>query len=423
LQTTIINSDDQKEAGHGRKGLSWSCSIALVALVVSALLLVSVYLLLSPDSSKYRSEDNRAATAPRVIAGGELIARMGITEPYENQRVAITRLDGDRAILTRHQAFQATDYDFMQYRISGRNPSETLYLIWRTAQNPAQLYNLRLSWSGDAEDTLRIADHPDWKGNITEIGLDIYGDLRGQALVIPDLTLLPGSANALLSAIWSQWTGFTGWTQKSINFLGDQSPFPSPVEAAAAWSGLALTLLLLVRAPQRGQPLIVLGVATFLPWLALDMLWQRELTIQLHDTEYRFSGKTMHERHLADEDSEIYRYAKRLREDILPKTPVRMFILHDSEEHNYQRLKVQYYLLPHNIYNYGRLPPKDAIKPGDFVLILGDVPGITYLHNEDRLDWGTAEVLSVTLLDNDREGQLFRVGPAVNAEEEPRQSK
>jgi hypothetical protein len=78
-------------------------------------------------------------------------------------------------------------------------------------------------------------------------------------------------------------------------------------------------------------------------------------------------------------------------------------------EHNYERLKTQYYLLPHNSYNYGRTPPLDAIRPGDFILVLGDIPGLRYQQALGQLAWGTAETLAVALVDEDKMGMLLEV--------------
>ncbi len=398
----------QKESGNQR--LLWSFGMALGGLGIGALLLLSAYILLSPALESYRSDHKQHTSSTLAIPGSDLSARMGTATENPDKSLTLSRLAGDRAILTRHLTLQAQDYDFLQYQLSNRNPSQTIYLIWRTAAKPAEVFNVRLGWSGDDMTTIRLAENPNWQGTITEIGLDIYGDLRGEPLVISDLHLLPGGVTELLSAIWSDWTAFTGWTQKSINFQGNPGAIlPTPTEAAAAWAGLTLALLLLTRSPIRGQPRVIIGVALLVTWFALDMLWQRELNIQFDETRYLFDGKTMDERHLVDQDSAIYRYAKRLKEEVLPAAPSRVFILHDSAGHNYERLKTQYYLLPHNIYNYGQYPLVNAIRPGDFILMLGDIPGLSYQHALGLLAWGESSTLKVSPLDSDKKGQLFRV--------------
>jgi hypothetical protein len=416
LQESTPKFVDHKQKEQASQRLLWSFGVAFSALGLGVLLLISAYSLLSPDARMYRADSYDGATGPRVIEANSLVARIGRAEFDGDNGLALTRLSGDRAILTQRLDLQAQDYAFLQYRLTARNPGQRIYLIWKSAESPAEIFSLPLNWSGDNNTTVSLVDNPDWSGTITEIGLDVYGELRNQSLVISDLSLLPGSATGLLSAVWSQWTTFRGWSQKSINHLGDpESTLPTPAEAAAAWAALALALALLLRlmAPRRGQPMVILGSAILVPWLAFDILWQRELNIQHSETRYLFSGKAMHERHLADEDSEIYSYAKRLKTASLPDYPSRVFILHDSEEHDFERLKTQYYLLPHNIYNYGRLPDKDAVKTGDFILMLGKIPGLEYSENSKTLRWGNDQQLTVTLLDTDERGLLFVIAPAL----------
>lgn len=176
-----------------------------------------------PALESYRSDHKQHTSSTLAIPGSDLSARMGTATENPDKSLTLSRLAGDRAILTRHLTLQAHDYDFMQYQLSNRNPSQTVYLIWRTAAKPAEVFNVRLGWSGSGDDmtTIRLTENSNWQGTITEIGLDIYGDLRGEPLVISDLDLLPGGVIAMLSAIWSNWTAFTGWTQKSINYQGN----------------------------------------------------------------------------------------------------------------------------------------------------------------------------------------------------------
>ena len=173
-----------------------------------------------------------------------------------------------------------------------------------------------------------------------------------------------------------------------------------------------MILLYVARATRRGDPLLILGSTILIPWLTIDLLWQHELDTQQAETRYLFSEKTMNERHLVDEDSDIYRYANRLKMSVLPQTASRLFILHDSVEHNYERLKTQFYLLPHNIYNYGRFPEKRFLSQGDFILVLGTIPGLKYNESSETLAWGKGQQLQARLLDSDERGMLFMVSSA-----------
>lgn len=122
--------------------------------------------------------------------------------------------------------------------------------------------------------------------------------------------------------------------------------------------------------------------------VGLYLLWQGELETQLNETTYLFAGKTQHEKHLAETDSELYSYAQHLKGEVLPKPCVRIFLLHNSRGHNYTRLRTQLHLLPHNIYNYGRRPQIKHTRPGDYILVLGTIPGLNFNPKRSILTWG-----------------------------------
>ena len=185
----------------------------------------------------------------------------------------------------------------------------------------------------------------------------------------------------------------------------------SPVVVAAAWSALAALLLLLTGLLQGRVQLIALGGAFLVPWLALDLLWQNKLSTQLALTKAQFAGKTVAEKHLADIDGDIYQYITRLKEEVLPAESARLVILHNSYSHNFERLKAQYYLLPHSAYNFGRVPPKRGVGTVDYILILGDLPAVSYSESMGALIWKKGKrVLPVERVDADPMGSLYRIG-------------
>jgi hypothetical protein len=175
---------------------------------------------------------------------------------------------------------------------------------------------------------------------------------------------------------------------------------------AAAWAGLAFLLYCLFA---RRLELAALGVIGMVPWIAVDMLWQAGLDKQLDQTREAFAGKNAQEKHLADLDAPIYRYAMRLKEDLLPQEPARIFIVQNSAEHHYLRLKAQYYLLPHNAYNFGDGPPGRFFRAGDYVLVLTNVGDPTYRARSGKLLWRSGKWVPAELLDRDPLGELYRV--------------
>ena len=197
-------------------------AVSILALTISAITLVTAYLVYSPELARDIAAASSNDAGPRMIRGGDLQVRLGTGKANEDGAMQLTGMhkgEDDRAILTQRTSFAASDYSFVEYGMSGRNASETIYLIWRTAAHPQKVSNMPLHWRGNNIETAFVGKQSEWVGRITEIGFDIYGDSRGQPLIISNLTLLPPTRRELLRTIWSEWTAFRGWTQKSANFL------------------------------------------------------------------------------------------------------------------------------------------------------------------------------------------------------------
>ena len=385
---------------------------AIAGLACSALFLFAIFLVYAitqlPDG---------ADTPDKRITGAQLTARIG-TSRIDGEAVVVTALKTSHhmgeALLSHHTTFRAESYPYLSFRFDGLNRGQNLRFIWRTARNPGQLYSMLMPRRFAGRTTFNQAVHPEWRGTITEVGVHLQGELRGEPLVIPELIFETHGWRNLLATIWTEWTGFKGWTTTSINFLKGtpgliQQETLSPTLAVAAWAGGALLFLYLIGRKTNHHRVASCAAATLIPWIILDQFWQRDLSSQLSETRFLFNGKSMHERHLSDIDGHLYQYAKRLKEQVLPLGDQRIFILHESEGHNFERLKAQYYLLPHNIFNYGRFPHSKASRPGDYILRLGQISGLEYESGDKKLTWGDNEHVRVGLVDQDELGSLFIV--------------
>ncbi len=383
---------------------------SLLALAASALVLFLIFLAVTAA----QTPEGANSSYSKVISGKQLKTVMGTTT-MKGDALEITALkpykEAQRAIVVSRTTFNAGNYPFLKYQIKGQHPGVKVYLIWRTAANPRVMSSARLHWNMDKPSTINLGNDINWKGTIVEVGVDVIGELRDQPLTLSPLALVAQNRRAIMSSIWSEWTAFRGWTGRSINYLQGTpgTATLSPTIAMAAWAGIALIFLFGLGALRQDHRLSSYGAVILIPWIALDLLWQSELCTQLEETEYLFGGKTMQEKHLVDIDRHIYAYAMRLKDEVLPSSAARIFILHDSDGPNFDRLKTQYYLLPHNIYNYGRTPPARAVRPGDYVLVLGEVPGLAYQPDQGRLVWADQNGLTVTLADSDPSGKLYEV--------------
>lgn len=401
------------EHGVSNRAFLLALGKALLALAASAAILMAAFVTLYPHAPSATAQN-------RVISGNEFSVVFG-GAGKSSQALQLGELsENGRAILARSIRFQAKDYPFIEFNILDRSPGQNIYLLWRTKENPKKTVNARLYWNGNEPVTIDMRKNIAWKGEITELAFDIYGDLRGQPIEFQQLTLKPYARSTLLSAIWSEWKTYRGWSQKSTAHLrGTQSKSAvSPTLVAASWAGLALLLLLCAGTLDRGpnktaRQLPAMAAALLIPWIALDLLWQSDLATQLDETKTLFAGKTQHEKHLADREGTLYAYAQHLKENFLPAPGKKILLLHDSDHMTYTRLKAQYYLLPHNVFNYDRLPQENAANNADYILALGDIEALVFSEETDTLNWttenGKNESLVASLIERHPLGALYKI--------------
>jgi len=396
---------------------------ALAALLVSALVLVLLY------AANYQLRLPSAQSGTRLsIVGNRFGAVMGAAQP-DGDALVVTALapqqGENRGLFSVHEVFPAAHYPYLRYRLAGWQPALQAQLFWRTAEHPEGMFFAPLPGSGAS--TVHLAALPGWQGTITDLALYFGGDLRAQPLRIIGITLEPPGWRHLLAATWSEWTAFRGWKPDSINHLRATFTPPgpgtlSPTVAIASWVALALLFLYILNRFRPGASIVSYGAAMLIPWIVVDQLWQSELSTQLQQTRQLFAGKTTPEKHLVDVDRDIYNYTRRLQEEVLPSTPSRIFMLHASTGHNFERLKTQYYLLPHNIYNFGSEPLPASLRPGDFILALGTIAGLKYNERKKRLLWRDNR-LPVNIVDRSARGTLYRVRPTADRPARPGQQQ
>ena len=239
----------------------------------------------------------------------------------------------------------------------------------------------------------------------------LAGDPESRELHFSGISLAGRGIGPALGSLLTQWTGFRRFDQTSINRLSATftAGALSPIPVAAMWAGLALLLVLVAGWLGKAAPRITYLLVVLTVWVTLDLLWQRQLSAQLKLSQQLFQGRSMTERHERDFDSALYDYAQQLKSSGLPATSARLFMLHNSQGHNFQRLKLQYYLLPHNIYNLSILPPEGAVREGDYILALVPVPGLEFHGGRSLLRWDEGAPVPATLEHSHPMGKLFRV--------------
>jgi hypothetical protein len=387
--------------------MSRSAFRLLVTSALSAAILLiayTVYLMWTlPDSDGPGLEIPLAETV--AVAGDITPGTQSVTlVDFEQQSLS------HYALLSWRYPVSAEQFALVEYTVQSGLPGLAFALAWRRADDPDSFHSVALNAPPSGKGVTLLARHPEWRGDIIELALQVLTNTPGEPATLQRLALAPSSFGGLLAALRDSWLHFSVWNHFSINSLHLEATrtLPPAQVAAASWAVLSITLLLLWNAIAHGTGAGTLALAALVPWLAIDVLWQKKLWHQLAITSDTFAGKTPHEKQLADMDEPLYSYAQRLRENVLPEEPARILLLHNSNGHNFARLRMQYYLLPHNVYNFDQLPPEGGESSLDYVLLLGNSPPSEIAARGQRLVQDGRSI-AVELLNQDNMGYLFRV--------------
>ena len=392
---------------------------ALVASVASAVLLGLVFL-------GYWSLAGPAESRDLYVPGREFRAAVGQARA-EGEQLVVSGFEGvsprRQAVLSLRRQLDSEAYRFLTIDMSQLPSGMAATVFWRKsgqAQGDA-LYSQPVPANVAGATTLDMTRNPAWMGPLAEIGLLLAGDPESRELHFSGISLAGGGVGPALGSLLTQWTGFRRFDQTTINRVSATftAGALSPIPVAAVWAGLALLLVLVAGWLGKAAPRITYLLVVLIVWVTLDLLWQRQLTAQLQLSQQLFQGRSVAERHRRDFDSALYDYAQQLKSGGLPDTPARLFMLHNSQGHNFQRLKLQYYLLPHNIYNLSVLPPEGAVREGDYILALVPVPGLEFHGGRSLLRWDEGAPVSATLEHSHPMGKLFRVAADPAAPPEP----
>lgn len=390
----------------------------MFALLVSAILIVFIFLQLSPKLTELYDNTSRDGKNPWIISGSDLKTRMGRANTTTAGSLVIEQLQAgieDRALVTRRVRFKAQDYPFLQATIANLHPGLVTYFIWRTADQPEQIHYQRLHYGLMNTRTQLLVENEQWQGTITEVGLDMYGDLRLTPAIVEQLKLLPPGPRPFLSSILSEWTTFTGWKNSSINKYRGVSNEKQlhPVPTLALLIATAAILLLAFKRYSKPFNWASLVTLVLIPWLILDTIWQIELSQQVSETNYLFAGKSVDDKNAADVDGELFLHIKRLKNDVLRDSEAKILLLHRSNNDDFNKLRAYFHLLPRNTYPFGQVPKKEKISGGEFIITLGTLDRLTYHQQSQSLRWKKwgkyPQCISAQEIDNSKLGKVYRV--------------
>ncbi len=335
-----------------------------------------------------------AREKPYTLSGAELVPSPGVAVTREAGTMTVHGWTGGQAVVHRPVHLEAADYAYATIALEGLAPDQQARFAWKAREGDVTTpVTARLPWTGSGAVTIALP--PSWRGTISELGLLVPGE-PGTALRVKSLTLREPSLANWLSARRDDWLHFGPWQLVDINFLRAQGLGTAPrlVPAVLAACAVAAVLALVAGRGTRRRRIpvaLVLALVLAAGWLLLDAAWQRKLLLQLAVTRDSFGGVPAAARPERDIDAHLFALSQRLAPQLPLDPSRRVFLLHAAKGHQYDRLKLQYHLLPRNVFNFGSaLPAPSTFRAGDHVLLLGSVPEVAFdaasglLRDDDR---------------------------------------
>ena len=384
-------------------------------LLVPLSLILGLLLVLAGLLGYYLTGDRYLAKETLVWPGLPWALVAGEIETNE-KGLTIKRLDawGAAAVVLGPANLDASRYFRLRLETSGLGTTTRIGLAWRAATGDQSPQVLWLSASAEGSIDLSLKDQPRWSGGVMGLTLLVQGELTGP-LLVHRIALFPGPAGvtSLLGQLAGEWTGFTGWTHKSINFLtaGKRHGLISPVLAVALWIASSLLLYSLARGYWGGTwrlaPFIIIPLTG---WVVLDARWQWDFLRQVEATHTQFAGKSPTEKRLAAEDRALFQLAQRIKEAV-DENPGRLWLLAPTEENRYRylRIRLNYLLLPLNASAHWSLPPAEGVRAGDYLFVWRGHTGIRWDAGDDKVSWEGQDGLAAEKVLSTGDGYLYRI--------------
>jgi hypothetical protein len=296
--------------------------------------------------------------------------------------------------------FRSADYPAIAWRVDGLAPDAEVQLLWRTDVQPNKLQSTPVRVEEHRAVVTTVAGEAGWMGRVTGLALAIHGPLA-QPVVIAGVVAKPMGVAGLVRDRLHDWFVFEPWNGASINTIAggeDYQAFPLPVLLALAvgLAGLAVVGASRVRPALFGAraPLFI-AVFFLCAWVVLDTRWTWNLVRQERATATRYAGKDVRDKHLANEDADLYAFVERALA-VLPKTPVRIFIASDAD---YFRGRAAYHLYPHRVFfdpRSNRLPEARELHRGDWLLVYRQ-RGIQFDRGQGKVRWDGGQIVDADL--------------------------
>ena len=357
---------------------------ALFALYLS-FAVPGAWIVSAPDRSWKASELALVGGAGSVVDGALVITAMG---------------SNDTALVTLNTEISSADYPGIEWVVAGLPDNADVRLLWRSDVARGRTNLATGTVEAGTLRTFVLARDPAWIGHITGLALAIRAPLTAP-LRINRVVARPLDAMDIAGDRLREWTTFEPFNGASINTItggANTQDLPLPAFAAA---GAALAILLLLALGRFAPTLYAMRAACTIAgifvatWFVVDARWALNLVRQTRVTYAQYAGKSLEQKHLAAEDSELYAFVEKSLA-LMPKTPVRVFVA--AGEH-YFRGRAAYHLYPHNVQFAAfrdTIAPAAWMKPGDWMLVYHR-RGVQYDAERKLLRWDDGPPVSAEL--------------------------
>jgi hypothetical protein len=276
---------------------------------------------------------------------------------------------------------EAKPFVRLSWDINGLMAQQELAVIWVSSADPQQPHTRVITAEERARGSLILQDDMAWRDWILKFGVTLQGNFT-ESVLFKRITFQRAAPTPLnvLQSLAEDWTHHEPWTGRSINFnVGAPSAglLLTPTTLVALWIGLSsLFFVLFSRCSPSRHMVWGLAILFLSGWLLLDFRWGWQLAMRLGETYARYGHLTPEQRSGAMPDAQIAIAVAQLHE-MFPHRPGRIFIL-SKDPHSSSALRVRYHLLPYRVYTTDRLPNREQVQEGDYILSLANQNVIRY---------------------------------------------
>lgn len=362
--------------------------------------------------------DDRVASAR--LAGSRFHLVSGASSSVDGTALVITGLRNGRASFQTKTFFAADRYPFMRLDLSGVHPELKVLFLWRSPSPNSPWHMIGLERGSEAVTWHLLSAAPGWHDQIADVAIGVFGRRAFEPIRLESVSFEPATRAALARLVWQDWRLFAPWSQSAANNYSGVRPGAvlHPVAVVNLW---LLGTLLLMAGFARWRRLTFsswwpAAVAVVLvSWLLVDGLWQLRLADQVSATQVRYGGLDQAGKRAREDDADLQVQARALQDEIAPVRGKRLFLLHDSVGHEFNRLRLQYHLLPLNVYNFGaELPAPRVGRAGDLVLLLDRPRHLRFDRIDGVLDDGHTRWAAELVMEQPRFA-LFRLQESARA--------